>query len=98
MAVLEGVCRGLTYMHHDISPPLLHRDIKAANILLRGGTKGACIADFGLARLMQVTRYHGRYRGTAYCEPELSGARYDPFATNLKSARSCLHLSKRRCG
>ncbi|GAQ78075.1 Leucine-rich repeat protein kinase family protein [Klebsormidium nitens] len=53
MAVIEGVCRGLTYMHHDIHPPLIHRDIKAANILLRGGTKGACIADFGLARLMQ---------------------------------------------
>jgi serine/threonine protein kinase len=51
MSVIEGVCRGLAYLHHDIHPPLLHRDIKAANILLRGSE--ACIGDFGLAHLMQ---------------------------------------------
>jgi serine/threonine protein kinase len=51
MSVIEGVCRGLAYLHHDIHPTLLHRDIKAANILLRGPE--ACIGDFGLAHLMQ---------------------------------------------
>jgi serine/threonine protein kinase len=75
MAVLEGVCRGLTYMHHDITPPLLHRDIKAANILLREKGKGACIADFGLARLMQDEGFGGEtssaVKGTlCYMAPE----------------------------
>jgi serine/threonine protein kinase len=53
MTVIEGVCRGLTYLQHDIHPPLLHRDIKAANILLREPGPEPCFAEFGLLHLMQ---------------------------------------------
>lgn len=41
MNVVEGVCRGLAYLHHDISPPLLHRNVKPANVLLRGSARGS---------------------------------------------------------
>nr|XP_027126683.1 LRR receptor-like serine/threonine-protein kinase isoform X2 [Coffea arabica] len=47
-----GVAEGLAYLHHDCRPPILHRDVKAHNILL-GDRYEPCLADFGLARLVE---------------------------------------------
>ncbi|KAK6161911.1 hypothetical protein DH2020_001752 [Rehmannia glutinosa] len=46
-----GAAQGLCYMHHDCSPPVIHRDIKSSNILL-DSEFNAEIADFGLAKLL----------------------------------------------
>ncbi|KAL9166992.1 hypothetical protein ABFS82_05G067100 [Erythranthe guttata] len=32
--IVEGIARALSYMHHDCSPPILHRDISTSNVLL----------------------------------------------------------------
>uniref|UniRef100_A0A0E0IYC9 non-specific serine/threonine protein kinase n=1 Tax=Oryza nivara TaxID=4536 RepID=A0A0E0IYC9_ORYNI len=43
--------RGLCYMHHHCSPPIVHRDVKSANILLDPNFR-AKMADFGLAKIL----------------------------------------------
>ncbi|KAK2989616.1 hypothetical protein RJ640_027390 [Escallonia rubra] len=48
--IAVGAARGLCYMHHDTSTPIIHRDVKSSNILL-DSEFNAIIADFGLARI-----------------------------------------------
>lgn len=45
---------GLSYLHHDCDPPIVHRDVKSNNILLDGDF-GARLADFGVAKVVEVT-------------------------------------------
>lgn len=50
--VLAGTARGLLYLHSH-SPPIIHRDLKSANLLLTDSLD-VKICDFGLARLRQL--------------------------------------------
>ncbi|CAB4261966.1 unnamed protein product [Prunus armeniaca] len=49
--ILLGAAQGIAYLHHDCVPPIVHRDIKANNILI-GLEFEPYIADFGLAKLI----------------------------------------------
>ncbi|KAK7839106.1 serine/threonine-protein kinase-like protein ccr2 [Quercus suber] len=44
---LAQAARGLEYLHKEVTPPIVHRDVKTSNILLDPGW-GARIADFGI--------------------------------------------------
>ncbi|KAL8251044.1 hypothetical protein R6Q59_034737 [Mikania micrantha] len=46
-----GTARGLLYLHEQSDPKIIHRDVKAANILLDGDFE-AVVGDFGLAKLL----------------------------------------------
>ena len=50
--VIKGVAKALSYMHHDCSPPVIHRDISSNNVLLDSEYE-AHVSDFGTARLLK---------------------------------------------
>lgn len=58
--------KGLCYLHHDCSPPILHRDVKSNNILLDSDFE-AHVADFGLAKFLQDS-------GTSECMSAIAGS------------------------
>ncbi|GMH13595.1 hypothetical protein Nepgr_015436 [Nepenthes gracilis] len=52
-----GAARGLVYLHDHCDPKIIHRDVKAANILLDEEFE-AVVGDFGLAKLMDYKDTH----------------------------------------
>ena len=57
MKICTGVADGLAYLHEDVQPPIVHRDIKASNVLLDKDLN-PMISDFGLAKLFPGTMTH----------------------------------------
>lgn len=52
-----GTARGLLYLHEQCDPKIIHRDVKAANILLDEDFE-AVVGDFGLAKLLDHRESH----------------------------------------
>jgi len=72
--IIKGVASGLLYLHEGWEQTVIHRDIKAANVLLDSEMNGR-VGDFGLAKLYEhgsdpgATRVVGTF---GYLAPELT--------------------------
>jgi len=76
LRIALGSAKGLAYLHEDCHPRIIHRDIKAANILLDNNFE-AMVADFGLAKLSSDNHTHvsTRVMGTfGYLAPEYASS------------------------
>ncbi|GAB2299775.1 L-type lectin-domain containing receptor kinase S.4 [Dionaea muscipula] len=72
--IIKGVAYGLLYLHEEWEQSVIHRDIKAGNVLLDADWNGR-LGDFGLAKLYE----HGSHPSTTrvvgtmgYLAPELT--------------------------
>ncbi|XP_072994910.1 putative leucine-rich repeat receptor-like protein kinase At2g19210 [Typha latifolia] len=73
LRIVYEAAQGLEYLHGSCDPPIIHRDVKTANILLNQKLE-AKIADFGLARDFKSDFHTNASSGVAgtpgYLDPE----------------------------
>ncbi|ESR42081.1 hypothetical protein CICLE_v10011171mg [Citrus x clementina] len=63
--IVKSVAHALSYLHHDCTLSIVHRDISSNNIILYSNLE-AFVADFGTARLLHVDSSNRTLRAGTY--------------------------------
>ncbi|KAK6144536.1 hypothetical protein DH2020_021356 [Rehmannia glutinosa] len=86
--IAAGAAEGLEYLHNQIKPPIIYRDLKCSNILLGDGYH-AKLSDFGLAKVGpsgDQTHVSTRVMGTyGYCAPDYAMTGQLTFKSDIYS-------------
>ena len=79
LALLAPIIDALTYLHHQ-DPPIVHRDVKPANIIVPMKGEGAVLVDFGIAKefVEDKTTNVIRHGSPGYAAPEQYGGGTNP--------------------
>lgn len=100
-AICMGTATGLAYLHEELVPHIVHRDIKASNILLDENFHPK-IGDFGLAKLFpdDITHISTKIAGTTYVYfsflhlysylPKIVSSMHQPMALDSFFLNNCL--------
>ncbi|XP_068319945.1 MDIS1-interacting receptor like kinase 2-like isoform X2 [Pyrus communis] len=71
--IVQGLAHALSYLHHDCSPPIVHRDVTVNNVLLEQDFEPR-LSDFGTAKLLSIdsSNWTNIVGTLGYMAPELA--------------------------
>lgn len=73
---IKEILKGLNYLHQDVYPPVIHRDIKCENIFIDCSNGSVKIGDLGFSCIMKNS-YAKTFAGTkAFIAPEVYQGKY----------------------
>ncbi|KAL3579842.1 hypothetical protein D5086_017677 [Populus alba] len=88
MKIAAGAAKGLEYLHNEMKPPVIYRDLKCSNIFLGEGYHPK-LSDFGLAKVGpsgDKTHVSTRVMGTyGYCAPDYAVTGQLTFKSDIYS-------------
>jgi serine/threonine-protein kinase len=86
------VLETLTYLHSQ-RPPIVHRDIKSANLVRDARTGKIKLVDFGIARSVETQRVQTQIGTPGFCAPEQIAGRAEVRSDLFSVGATIYHLS-----
>jgi serine/threonine protein kinase len=81
LQIMAPILDAVAYLHRQV-PPVIHRDIKSANIIVRDAEKGSVLVDFGIAKEYETD---GTTTAIRYCTPGFSAPEQYTGGTEARS-------------